>query len=205
MALYKYVKTFFSHVDVLIMTILCFIGIVMTIPHIGNFTILLALISGLILYMIGEYTTHRFLFHMKPPKNRILLKAIKRLHYDHHEYPNELRLLFLPLWYTLPQFVVIGIIIFLIFNSLPIVIAFLTGAIAMLLYYEWTHYVAHRPITPITPWGKWMKKYHLLHHFRNEHYWYGVTSPSLDVLCGTYKNEKEVEKSETARKLNINV
>lgn len=187
------------------MTIFFIGGITFTIPQLFNPIIWLAFVAGLILYMVGEYTTHRFLFHMKPPKKPFLLKLIRRLHYDHHEYPNDLKLLFLPLWYTLPQFLIIGTVLYVLTKNSALVIAFLSGSIGMLLYYEWTHFVAHRPITPLTPWGKWMKKYHLLHHYKNEHYWYGVTTPSLDLICGTYKDEKKVEKSETARKLDINL
>ncbi|MFB6364316.1 sterol desaturase family protein [Paenibacillus elgii] len=73
--------------------------------------------------------------------------------------------------------------------------------ISFLLYYEWTHYVAHRPIKPITPWGRWMKKVHLWHHYKSKNYWYGVTNPLFDVMLGTFRDEQQVEKSETARNL----
>lgn len=46
-----------------------------------------------------------------------------------------------------------------------------------------------------------MKKVHLLHHFKNENYWFGVTNMMYDKAFGTYKEEKEAEKSETARQL----
>lgn len=65
---------------------------------------------------------------------------------------------------------------------------FAVGSLGLLLYYEGSHYVSHRPIAPLTPWGRWMKKYHLWHHFKNEHDWYGVTNPSMDLLFGTYRD-----------------
>ena len=48
-------------------------------------------------------------------------------------------------------------------------------------YYEWVHYVAHVPFRPLTPVGRYMKKYHLWHHFKNERRWFGVTNPALVV------------------------
>lgn len=71
----------------------------------------------------------------------------------------------------------------------------------MLLIYEWKHYVAHRPIKPITKFGVWVKKLHLLHHFKNENYWYGVSTPFVDILFGTLKDEKKVQTSKTVRDL----
>ncbi|GIO01507.1 hypothetical protein J5TS2_21750 [Brevibacillus halotolerans] len=45
---------------------------------------------------------------------------------------------------------------------------------------------------------------HLWHHYKNENYWYGVTNPALDLLFCTYKNEKQVNRSSTARNLEQN-
>ncbi|WP_375377938.1 hypothetical protein [Paenibacillus sp. MZ04-78.2] len=36
---------------------------------------------------------------------------------------------------------------------------------------------------------------------KSEHYWYGVTNPLFDVMLGTFRDEQQVEKSETARNL----
>jgi len=86
-------------------------------------------------------------------------------------------------------------------GSFTSTIAFGTGLIAMLLAYEWKHYVAHRPLKPKTRLGKWLKKTHILHHYKNENYWFGVSNPFMDVLFGTLENEKKVQTSETAKNL----
>ncbi len=44
-------------------------------------------------------------------------------------------------------------------------------------------------------------KYHLRHHFISEKLWFGVSNPSLDLHYRTYRPPKEVEKSDTVRKL----
>ncbi|UAL48099.1 sterol desaturase family protein [Sutcliffiella horikoshii] len=156
---------------------------------------------GMLTFMFSEYLTHRFVFHLKPPKNPFLLKMLKRLHYDHHTDPNDLHLLFLPLWYSLPNLSVLAIIFYLIAGSWGLTLAFASGLMMMLFLYEWKHYVAHRPIKPRTRFGKWVKKTHILHHFKNENFWYGVSTPFVDVLFGTLKNEKDVETSKTAKDL----
>ena len=70
-----------------------------------------------------------------------------------------------------------------------------------LIHYEWVHYVAHIPYRPVTRFGRWMKKYHLWHHFKNEHYWFGVSNPVLDAVHRTYRDPEAVPRSTTARVL----
>jgi hypothetical protein len=41
----------------------------------------------------------------------------------------------------------------------------LFGMILAILHYEWVHYVAHIPYQPRTRLGRWVKQYHLRHHF----------------------------------------
>lgn len=197
----NYLKEFFGDVHVLILTVLLVAGLAFIVMDMNKWATWLAFILGLITYTAAEYVNHRFVFHMKTPKNPLVLKFIKRIHFDHHVDPRNLKLLFLPVWYSLPQIIVISIIVYAIFDNRSVAIAYACGIATMLLYYEWAHYVAHQPINPKTPWGKRMKKMHLWHHFQNEDYWYGVTNSVYDKLLGTYRDQKEVEKSKTARNL----
>ncbi|WP_027410439.1 sterol desaturase family protein [Anoxybacteroides tepidamans] len=197
----KYVKEFFSVKDVAMMSATAFISVVLMINYAKSATVLLPFLIGVILYILSEYLTHRFIFHMKSPRHPFLLALMKRLHYDHHTDPNNVELLFLPIWYSLPQMFFVSIITYILSDEVSYAFAIYTGLSFTLLYYEWTHYVAHRPIQPRTRFGKWMKKIHMWHHFKNENYWFGVTNPSLDIMFGTFKNEKDVPRSETAKQL----
>ncbi|MBS4175101.1 sterol desaturase family protein [Bacillus sp. FJAT-49736] len=197
----KYLMEFFRDIHVRIMSVLVLVGIVFIFRDLNAWETWLAIVIGMASYTLGEYLTHRFLFHMKPPKSELMLKFIKRIHYDHHVDPRNLKLLFLPVWYSLPNIIIFSLIVFLIIQNITLTIAFAIGISIFLLYYEWTHYIAHKEYIPKTPWGKRMKKIHLWHHYKNENYWYGVTSPTFDKVFGTYKNQHEVEKSETARNL----
>ncbi|MBP2242133.1 sterol desaturase/sphingolipid hydroxylase (fatty acid hydroxylase superfamily) [Cytobacillus eiseniae] len=194
-------RDFFLHFDILFMLVVFSIATVFVLVKGVTWVYMLFFIIGLVTYMFTEYLTHRYFFHLKTPKNPFFLKLLKRLHYDHHKHPNDLKLLFLPLWYSIPNLLIAAGIFFLIVQSVVGTISFITGTILMLLIYEWKHYVAHRPIKPKTKLGIWVKKTHTLHHYKNENYWYGVSTPFVDVLFGTLKNEKEVETSQTAKDL----
>jgi 4-hydroxysphinganine ceramide fatty acyl 2-hydroxylase len=156
---------------------------------------------GALVFFTSEYTTHRFLFHAKPSKIGWLLVLQHRLHYDHHIDPPKLDLLFLPVWFTVPVTVLYFFVYFAITRNTGLAASLMFGSLVALTYYEWVHYVAHIPFNPKTPFGKYIKKYHLWHHYKNEHLWYGVTNPSMDLVMGTYKNVDQVERSTSVREI----
>ncbi|MGM7702467.1 sterol desaturase family protein [Pseudalkalibacillus sp. Hm43] len=197
----KVYRDFFFFPDVIIL-----LGLILVSSTALFFTqpgteLFISFVIGLVAFVGSEYLTHRFLFHLKTPKNPYLLKLLKRLHYDHHSSPDNLHLLFLPIWYSLPNMLIWSAVCYLITSNIWITLAFALGLQVMLLLYEWKHYVAHRPIKPKTKLGRWMKKIHILHHYKNENYWYGVSNPIGDYLFGTMKEEKTVETSKTAKDL----
>ena len=53
--------------------------------------------------------------------------------------------------------------------------------------YEWTHYLVHSDYRPRSRWYRSVWRNHRLHHYKNEHYWFTVTSAgTADRLFGTY-------------------
>jgi 4-hydroxysphinganine ceramide fatty acyl 2-hydroxylase len=156
---------------------------------------------GAAVFFVSEYTTHRFMFHAKPSTIPFVLKLQHRLHYDHHIDPPQIELLFLPWWFVIPTVLVYyGIFLAIVRNpALAFSLAF--GSLCALLYYEWVHYVAHIPFNPVTPFGRYVKKYHLWHHFKNERFWYGVTNPSMDFAGATYRDVESVERSTSVREI----
>jgi len=162
---------------------------------------LIGALIGAAVFFVSEYTTHRFMFHAKPSTIPFVLKLQHRLHYDHHIDPPKIELLFLPWWFVIPTVLVYyGIFLAIVRNpALAFSLAF--GSLCALLYYEWVHYVAHIPFNPVTPFGRYVKKYHLWHHFKNEHFWYGVTNPSMDFAGATYRDVESVERSASVREI----
>ena len=157
-------------------------------------------VLGALLFYLTEYSMHRFAFHAPPLPWPFLRKLQHRLHYDHHVEPNRLDLLFLPLWFLAPNLAITTGLLALIFGLEPSASA-LFGIMLAILHYEWVHYVAHIPYQPRTRFGRWIKQYHLRHHFISEKHWFGVSNPTLDTVFGTFRAPGEVEKSSTTRKL----
>lgn len=199
----RYLREFFGHLSIIAILVFVVVAAVLLGGHWSEWPTWVGVLAGAALFFSTEYTTHRYLFHMKPPKNAQLRKLLHRLHYDHHEVPHELHLLLLPLWYSVPNFTILWGLAYLVTGSAVVTWSIVLGGVLGMLYYEWVHYIAHRPIKPRTPWGRWMKKVHLWHHYKSEHYWYGVSNPLMDYLMGTFQDEKAVEMSPTARKLNL--
>jgi 4-hydroxysphinganine ceramide fatty acyl 2-hydroxylase len=162
---------------------------------------LIAVAIGALVFFVSEYTTHRFMLHAAPQKHPFVLKLQHRLHYDHHIEPARLDLLFLPLWFAIPVAALTFGIYFAVTRSWSTSATLLLGSLLGLLWYEWVHYVAHIPFVPKTPFGRWIKKYHLWHHFKNERMWFGVTNPSMDFVGRTYARVEEVERSGSTRVL----
>jgi hypothetical protein len=158
-------------------------------------------LGGALLFYFTEYGTHRFLFHARPSKLAFVLQLQHRLHYDHHVDPNRLDLLFLPLWYVVPNFILVALAAWMLLGDWDVVLSLVLGAMLALLHYEWVHYIAHIPYRPRTAAGRWMKKYHLWHHFKNEHFWFGVSNPAMDFINRTYRAPDAVLRSTTTRVL----
>jgi 4-hydroxysphinganine ceramide fatty acyl 2-hydroxylase len=194
------IQTFFRHGSNAVLALALVAGIVIFALGIVPFSFLAALI-GAAVFFSSEYTTHRFLFHAQPSKMAWLLKLQHRLHYDHHIDPPKLELLFLPLWFVIPTALVYYAVFMAITRNAALALSLTFGSICALLYYEWVHYVAHVPFNPVTPFGRYIKKYHLWHHFKNERYWYGVTNPSMDFVGLTYRDVDTVERSTTVREI----
>jgi len=155
---------------------------------------------GALMFYLSEYGMHRFAFHAPPVSWMWLAKLQHRLHYDHHVEPNRLDLLFLPIWFLVPNLALAAALVGLVFGMEAAVSALL-GMMLAILHYEWVHYVAHIPYQPRTRLGRWIKQYHLRHHFISEKHWFGVSNPSLDRAFGTFRGPDASEKSTTTRKL----
>jgi len=194
------VREFWRHGSNAVLAVVIIFDLVMTAASWPAHWVLFVL--GALLFFGSEYGYHRFAFHA-PPATRIpfLLKLQHRLHYDHHVEPARLDLLFLPVWFIIPNFVVTGAVAWLIWPSAACVAALLAGVSAAIVYYEWVHYVAHIAYRPRTVWGRWIKKYHLWHHFKNEHFWFGVTNPGFDLVARTYLDVDAAASSGTTRRL----
>lgn len=156
------------------------------------FVLLAAL--GVLGWTLLEYGLHRFVFHFEPKANSPVQEDLSFLiHGIHHDYPWDADRLVMPptvsfliallLWY--PSKLVFG------GNHY----AFFAGLIGGYVWYDLMHYYVHHAV-PRSAFGKWMRKYHLVHHFATPNVRYGITTPLWDLVFGTYPKDHYQEKAE---------
>ena len=193
------IATFFRHGATAALAVFALALIALIVAGLAPFS-LIDLAIGALLFYGSEYLMHRFAFHARPSRIVFVRQLQHRLHYDHHVEPGRLDLLFLPLWFLVPNLAVTAALVALVLGPAATASTML-GVAAAILHYEWTHYVAHTSLRPLTPLGRWIKAYHLRHHFISEKLWFGVSNPSLDVVFGTFRRPADAERSPTVRNL----
>jgi len=149
------------------------------------------------------YITHRWILHSHIlMKFKATAKLWKRTHYDHHQRPNELSVLFGGLHTTLPPIALIyGPIGFAIAGPGGAAVAIASG-IFMTMFYEYVHCIQHLGFMPKSKFLAYVKRAHLLHHFHDENGNYSITAFWFDALLGTYyKTAADRPRSATARNI----
>jgi sterol desaturase/sphingolipid hydroxylase (fatty acid hydroxylase superfamily) len=151
-----------------------------------------------------EWLIHVFVLHFRPRQvGRLRIDPlVSRKHRAHHADPKDLPLVFIPLP-ALAMLVGGMALLFLLALPLERGLTTLVGALAMTLVYEWTHYLIHSAYRPRHGIYRYVWRAHRNHHFRNEHYWFGVTMHLADHVLGTFPDRSAVEVSPTARTLGI--
>ena len=158
----------------------------------------LTFLGGMLFWSFFEYIAHRFIFHLVSEK-KSLQKFAYTLHGNHHHYPRDKQRLFMP---PVPSVIIASAI----FGSMYLVMRlntfmFFPGFILCYLLYGSMHYAIHAWNSPF----KWMKglwRNHHLHHYKNEHLGFGVSSTLWDHVFGTmFDLKKEKEDKEKVKEL----
>lgn len=146
-----------------------------------------AFASAIIGHPVIWYITHRFILHSKLLMRFEFTATLwKRTHYDHHQRPNELSVLFGGLHTTLPPIALIyGPIGFYIAGSGGACLAIASG-IFMTMFYEYIHCIQHLGFMPKSKILQHVKRAHLLHHYHDENGNYSITAFWFDQLMGSY-------------------
>ena len=121
------------------------------------------------------------------------------LHGNHHVYPRDRQRLFMP---PVPSLLISSLILgimYLIAGSYAFM--FFPGFIIGYLTYGTVHYAIHAWNPPF----KWMKplwRNHHLHHYKDDHHGFGVSSTFWDHVFGTmFDLKKEKEDKEKVNEL----
>ncbi|MBL4689587.1 MAG: sterol desaturase family protein [Nannocystaceae bacterium] len=150
-----------------------------------------------------EWVVHTGILHWRPRKLGPLRidTLLSSAHRAHHERPHDEAHWFIPFrsGFVGVVFAMVAGWILLPTMGLWLSMLFIVHAIA--LSYEWTHFLCHSSYRPQGRVYKRIWRFHRLHHFKNEHYWMGVTMHMGDLILGTRPDPKAVETSPTCRKL----
>ncbi len=165
-----------------------------------------AVAAMLVVYPFGEWAIHVHLLHLKPLRlrGRLVELPTAAAHREHHERPSRLGLILLgPIEAGALMLVVVPLVLGAFALVLP-VRALVSGALAayvLIALYEWTHLLIHTAYRPRSRAYRAIWRNHRLHHFKNEHYWHGITSTLADRVLGTAPDQRDVSRSRTARSL----
>lgn len=146
-----------------------------------------ALIYPLVWYILHRFVLHGTLLYKHPATARLW----KRIHYDHHQDPRDLRVLFGALYTTLPTIALIVAPIGYLLGGLSGAAAGFASGVLMTIVYEFFHCVQHLNTTPKNAFLKRIKRLHLSHHYHDEKANFGIIDFAWDRWFGTYRDSQK--------------
>ncbi|MBC6448314.1 sterol desaturase family protein [Actinokineospora xionganensis] len=158
----------------------------------------------LALFPFFEWTVHVCVLHWRPRKIAALTidPLLARKHREHHADPRDVPLVFIPWPVLLWLLPVVTAIALTAFSRIALGLTFLCFVAALGLAYEWTHYLIHSDYQPKSRLYRAVWRNHRLHHFKNEHYWFTVTTTgTADRVMRTYPDPRTVTNSPSVKDL----
>jgi sterol desaturase/sphingolipid hydroxylase (fatty acid hydroxylase superfamily) len=160
--------------------------------------IALTFLGGMVFWSLFEYIAHRYIFHWVAA-SASAKKIVYVLHGNHHHYPRDRERLFMP---PVPSLIIASVVFSLMYLLMGTnAFMFFPGFILGYLMYGSMHYAIHAWNPPF----KWMKplwRNHHLHHYKDEHMGFGVSSTLWDHVFGTmFDLKKEKEDTDKVKEL----
>jgi hypothetical protein len=161
-------------------------------------------LAMLAVFPLVEWVIHVCILHWRPRRiaGHTVDSLLARKHREHHADPREVSLIFIPwpvLTWLIPTLIAVSVFAF---PRLGLGLSYLVVVAALGLGYEWTHFLIHSDYRPKTRLYKAIWRNHRLHHYKNEHYWFTVTTAgTADRMLGTYPDSATIDTSPTAKNL----
>jgi sterol desaturase/sphingolipid hydroxylase (fatty acid hydroxylase superfamily) len=155
--------------------------------------------GGVLFFSLFEYGLHRIFFHGimrladRDPRYRFMAFMA---HGYHHEFPNDRSRLVMPPMISWPLAAIFAVAYYFLLGP-DRYFSFLTGTMAGYIAYDWVHYYTHH-FHPKWRLGKWLRAYHLRHHFQDGDAFFGISSPLWDIVFGTYRSPLPVKREDLA-------
>ena len=159
-----------------------------TVDQISLFQFGLFLVIGLLVWTLTEYLLHRIVFHWDA-KSKLGKRFVFMFHGLHHDDPQDPTRLVMP---PVPAILIITLLWQLFALVVPgqFMNVFMAFFLIGYLCYDYIHYATHHfPMT--NPIGKYLRKYHLQHHYSGERSKYGVSNPLWDYVFNTVTGPKD--------------
>ena len=173
----------------------------------GNFSVWDLAVFPLILALqpFAEWLIHVYILHFKPKRllGRVFDFQVAQFHRAHHRDPWHLEDVFIPRRAGFLGLVLLAIGWYLLMPTTELAATALLDSVFMAFVYEWIHYLTHTAYRPRTRLYRNLWRLHRLHHFKNEHYWQGVTNHFGDRILGTMPDHTKVPNSPTCRTLGV--
>lgn len=204
MTLRGLVKAYFTYPAIqvyLLLAVVCIGAAIYLLESLPS--VIAAAILAVVVYPLVWYLLHRFVLHgrylYKSPYTAALWK---RIHFDHHQDPNDLAVLFGALHTTLPTIAVVTIALGWLIGGPAGAASAFAGGLLTTCFYEYCHCIQHLNYKPKFKFLQRIKRLHLAHHFHSEHGNFGITNYLWDRLFSTYYAKPGfVPRSETVRNL----
>ena len=151
-----------------------------------------------------EWMIHVVVLHWRPRRiaGVTIDPLLGRKHRQHHADPKIVALIFIPLESLAGAFVSALVVAFVFIPRTGLGLTLLAVVFGIGVVYEWCHYLVHTDYKPKSWFYRTIYRNHRLHHFKNEHYWFAVTTPGIaDRALGTYPDPQSVATSATAKNL----
>ncbi len=151
----------------------------------------LVFLLGMFLWTFYEYTLHRFVFHY-PARGKRQERIIFLFHGIHHAQPQCKTRLVMPPAVSIPMaFIVYGLYVVVFSTLFRIawwVFPLYAGSIFGYQVYDMIHYATHH-LQMRSGYAKFLKRYHMAHHYITPDKRFGVSSPIWDLVFGTMPND----------------
>lgn len=200
MSMRDLVAAFFTYPAVLVYLVLTAASlVVVAMRATAILPLIVAALLAALAYPLVWYLLHRFVLHGRYLyKSRLTAALWKRIHFDHHQDPHDLRVLFGALYTTLPTIGAVTVSLGWLVGGLAGAAAGLASGLLTTCFYEFCHCIEHLNSQPRSAYLQRIKRLHLAHHFHNETGNFGITSFFCDRLLGTlYLNVRDRPKSPT--------
>ena len=194
MTLRELIVAYFQHYTIMAyLALTVFAALVYAWQPAGPIASIAAFGAGVAVYPLVWHLLHQYVLHGTwMYKHKWLSPTWKRIHYDHHQDPNDLSVLFGALHTTLPTIALATMPVgFMIGGVGGAAAAAFAAGLLTTCYYEFMHCIQHLSFKPKWKWVQHMKQRHNEHHYFDENGNFGITNYWWDHLLGTYYEKKD--------------